>query len=482
MGGCLLRSDEALAQKQLHVAVIARSLNHSATSQVIHAAVSDMRPPCRALLHDAHGACCPRPLLQRQTHAYTHDFLVRPAECEVQETQWVEDRVRRMPEGFQNRLLRNLGGTRAISMAAHAIYHENQGSVLGNRRDHPVLVFFASPYERDVSVLNPQEGTRASDKIGRALYHSRADQRKPHRAFRWWHAPEERHPMIVSMTGFARREATGPWGTLVCELRSVNHRFLETSFRLPDELRSIEPDLRQIAARELRRGKVDCTISRRAGQGANLALDIDREALERVLNRVRELAAAFPQSHTVNLMDVLRWPGVVREDATGSDELANAARQLFTEAVQDLVSARTREGARLAELIEQRCAGLETLVAQVRARLPEVRTRVRERLNERLAELKAQVDQDRLEQELALLLQRLDVDEELDRLTGHIEEIRRVTRAGEPAGRRLDFLMQELNREANTLSSKSQDLETTRAAVEMKVLIEQMREQVQNIE
>ncbi|HEU4623293.1 MAG TPA: YicC/YloC family endoribonuclease [Steroidobacteraceae bacterium] len=284
------------------------------------------------------------------------------------------------------------------------------------------------------------------------------------------------------MTGFARREATGPWGTLVCEIRSVNHRFLETGFRLPDDLRAAESELRQIAARELKRGKVDCTLSFRAGRGAELALDIDQAALERVLSRVRELAAALPEHHTVNLMDVLRWPGVVRDDSAGGEELTNAARELFTAAVADLVAARAREGVRLRELIEQRCTSLEALVTQVRGRLPEVRTRVRERLNDRLAELKAQIDQDRLEQELALLLQRLDVDEELDRLTGHIAEIRRIVDAGEPAGRRLDFLMQELNREANTLSSKSQDLETTRAAVEMKVVIEQMREQVQNIE
>jgi uncharacterized protein (TIGR00255 family) len=288
--------------------------------------------------------------------------------------------------------------------------------------------------------------------------------------------------MIVSMTGFARREATGPWGTLVCELRSVNHRFLECSFRLPDDLRAAESELRQIATRELKRGKVDCTLTFRAGHGAEVALDLDREALERVLARVRELAAVFPDRHTVNLMDVLRWPGVVREDSAGGEELLVAARQLFAASVSELAAARTREGARLRELIEQRCSTLEGLVATVRARLPEVQVRVRERLNDRLAELKAQVDQDRLEQEVAMLLQRLDVDEELDRLTGHIAEIRRVTGAGEPAGRRLDFLMQELNREANTLSSKSQDLETTRAAVEMKVVIEQMREQVQNIE
>lgn len=288
--------------------------------------------------------------------------------------------------------------------------------------------------------------------------------------------------MIVSMTGFARREASGAWGTLVCELRSVNHRFLECSFRLPDDLRAAESELRQIATRELKRGKVDCTLTFRAGHGAEVALDVDREALERVLTRVRELAAVFPDRHTVNLMDVLRWPGVVREDSAGGEELLVAAKQLFAASVSELAAARTREGARLRELIEQRCSTLEGLVATVRARLPEVQARVRERLNDRLAELKAQVDQDRLEQEVAMLLQRLDVDEELDRLTGHIAEIRRVTGAGEPAGRRLDFLMQELNREANTLSSKSQDLETTRAAVEMKVVIEQMREQVQNIE
>lgn len=287
--------------------------------------------------------------------------------------------------------------------------------------------------------------------------------------------------MIASMTGFARREASGPWGTLVCELRSVNHRFLECGFRLPDEVRATEPELRQIAARDLKRGKVDCTMTLRATHGAETSLDIDPQALERVLRRVRELAAVLP-NHTVNLMDVLRWPGVVREDNSGSEEVVAAAKALFAETVTDLAAARSREGVRLRELIEQRCSTLETLVAQARARLPEVQLRVRERLNERLAELKAQVDQERLEQELALLLQRLDVDEELDRLTGHIAEIRRIVGSGEPAGRRLDFLMQELNREANTLSSKSQDLETTRAAVEMKVAIEQMREQVQNIE
>jgi uncharacterized protein (TIGR00255 family) len=284
------------------------------------------------------------------------------------------------------------------------------------------------------------------------------------------------------MTGFARREASGTWGSLICELRSVNHRFLESGFRLPEELRAAESELRQILVRELKRGKVDCTLTYRAAREGELALAIDSAALERVLARIREISSALPERQSIDVVDVLRWPGVIRDDSVAGEELISAATQLFRDTVGELVAARTREGARLRELIEQRCGALETLVAQVRTRLPEVQARVRSKLLERLSELKAQVDQDRLEQELAILLQRLDVDEEMDRLAGHVQEIRRVVSGNEAAGRRLDFLMQELNREANTLSSKSQDLETTRAAVDMKVIIEQMREQVQNIE
>jgi uncharacterized protein (TIGR00255 family) len=288
--------------------------------------------------------------------------------------------------------------------------------------------------------------------------------------------------MIASMTGFARRETTGPWGVLVCELRSVNHRFLEAGFRLPEEVRSLEPDLRQLVMRELKRGKVDCTLTYRSAAGAERALELDEDALKHLLTRVRQISSELPKHHTVDVMEVLRWPGIIRDTDTGTEELLAAARKLVGEALKDLIAARSREGVRLGELIEQRCTALEGFIGQVHARLPEVHTRTRARLDERLAEIKTNVDQDRLEQELALLLQRLDVHEELDRLTAHIAEIRRIVKANEPAGRRLDFLMQELNREANTLSSKSQDLETTRAAVDMKVVIEQMREQVQNIE
>jgi uncharacterized protein (TIGR00255 family) len=289
--------------------------------------------------------------------------------------------------------------------------------------------------------------------------------------------------MIASMTGFARRETSAEWGTLVCELRSVNHRFLEAGFRLPDELRAAEGELRARLTRQLRRGKVDCTVTYRRPQGAGSALEVDPVALERVLAVVHVVARTLREpAAAVNALDVLRWPGVLREDGGSSEQLLAAAYAVFGATLEELIAARAREGARLRELLEQRCSGVEALVAGVRARLPEVQARMRTRLNERLAELSASVDLERLEQELALLLQRLDVDEELERLAGHIGEVRRVIGASEPAGRRLDFLMQELNREANTLSSKSQDLETTRSAVDMKVLIEQMREQVQNAE
>jgi uncharacterized protein (TIGR00255 family) len=284
------------------------------------------------------------------------------------------------------------------------------------------------------------------------------------------------------MTGFARREVSGPWGTLICEIRSVNHRFLEAGFRLPDELRQTESELRQRLAKEIKRGKVDCSMSYRRLQGADSTLEVDPQALQRLTTRVREVAQLLPDGHTVNVLDVLRWPGVLRDESAAGDELLVAARAVFSATVEDLVAARSREGVRLRELLEQRCGALDGMVAQVRARLPEVQSRVRTKLNERLSELQINVDHDRLEQELALMLQRLDVDEELDRLAGHIVEIQRVIKGNDPAGRRLDFLMQELNREANTLSSKSQDLETTRSAVDMKVVIEQMREQVQNIE
>jgi len=288
--------------------------------------------------------------------------------------------------------------------------------------------------------------------------------------------------MIASMTGFARHERTGPFGTLVCEIRSVNHRYLDATLRLPDSCRGLETELRQALARDLKRGKVDCTLQQRAPQAEAVTLDIDQAALDRLLARVHQLNKSLGQTAPVDPIELLRWPGVLREAENNTEQLQDAVRELFARTLADLAGARGREGARLAALIETRCASLAEMVTGLRTRLPEAQARIGQRFTERVQELKAQVDPDRIEQEIALLLQRFDVAEELDRLTGHIEETRRTLAGTEPAGRRLDFLMQEFNREANTLSSKSQDLETTRTAVEMKVLIEQMREQVQNIE
>jgi uncharacterized protein (TIGR00255 family) len=288
--------------------------------------------------------------------------------------------------------------------------------------------------------------------------------------------------MIASMTGFARLERSGPYGTLVCEIRSVNHRFLDATLRLPDSCRTLEPELRQALARELKRGKIDCTLQQRSPPSGASSLDIDHAALERLLSRLRELGTAVAQPVQIDLFELLRWPGVLREQDADAELLHEAARGLFAQSLAELCKARSREGERLAALIEQRCATLLEIIAATRSRLPEAQARIRQRFTERLQELTQQVDQERVEQEIVLMLQRFDIAEELDRLSGHIHETRRTLAGGEPAGRRLDFLMQEFNREANTLSSKSQDLETTRTAVEMKVLIEQMREQVQNIE
>jgi uncharacterized protein (TIGR00255 family) len=286
--------------------------------------------------------------------------------------------------------------------------------------------------------------------------------------------------MISSMTGFARQERSGVFGSVVCEIRSVNHRFLDAAMRLPDSCRELESELRQSVARELRRGKVDCTVQHRPPVASEL--QIDESALQTLLVRCQQIAAMIPEQGHINVLELVRWPGVLREEQADMELLHGAVRAVFEATLQSLCAARAREGQRLTELILQRCEALTALIAQVRARLPEVLQRVRTRLEERLTELGGELDQERVEQEIVLLLHRLDVAEELERLDGHIAEARRTLASPEAAGRRLDFLLQEFNREANTLASKSQDLETTRIAVEMKVAIEQMREQVQNIE
>jgi uncharacterized protein (TIGR00255 family) len=283
------------------------------------------------------------------------------------------------------------------------------------------------------------------------------------------------------MTGFARRERQFPWGLLAWELKTVNHRFLEMGCRLPEEFRVGEAEFRQSIAAAVRRGKVECSLHFRPAAVAG-ALEVDAELLSSLTQRAQAIAAQAGAAARIDVLELLRWPGVIRDATRDQAPMLAAAHALLADALAELARFRDSEGGRLRDALEQRCSGLIEFAARVTDRLPEVRARMRAKLLERIAQLVSDVDHERLEQELAILAQRLDVDEEIERLRGHVTEVRKTFGGQEAAGRRLDFLMQELNREANTLSSKSQDIETTRAAVDMKVLIEQMREQVQNIE
>jgi len=288
--------------------------------------------------------------------------------------------------------------------------------------------------------------------------------------------------MIRSMTGFARRERQGPWGALICELRTVNHRYLEISLRLPDELKTLDNDIRQTIGAALRRGKVDASLYLKSSSGTIRSIEIDTSLLDELLARVADIRGRGVSTAEVNPLDLLRWPGVIRDTEIDSKPVLAAALELLREALTELNDTRHREGQRIRELLLSRCTAMRSQVEFVKTRLPDISQRIRDRIVERISQLGVTPDQERLEQELVLYAHKMDVDEELDRLAGHIDEVSSVLDSSEPAGRRLDFLMQELNREANTLSSKSQDAETTRAAVDMKVFIEQMREQVQNVE
>ncbi len=288
--------------------------------------------------------------------------------------------------------------------------------------------------------------------------------------------------MLRSMTAFARREQPSPWGAITWELRSVNHRYLETSLRLPETLRGLESPVRERIGAALSRGKIDGTLKLQAAGASAAAITLNFSLVESLLDVAAELEHKMGPGTGLRLIDVLRWPGVVNETEPDLDEIRNVILGALDTALAELIATREREGQRTVELLQQRCEAIRVQVRRVRARRPEVQARWRDKLLSRLAEIPTEADPGRLEQELVLIAQRLDVDEELDRLDAHLDEIQAVFARAEPVGRRLDFLMQELNREANTLSSKSADTDTTRAAVELKVLIEQMREQIQNIE
>ena len=288
--------------------------------------------------------------------------------------------------------------------------------------------------------------------------------------------------MIKSMTGYARCEHTVDWGTLTWEIRSVNHRYLDPGFRLPEDFRVLEHKLRAALSERIGRGKVDCNLRLQRDQAIAAQIDLNAPLLESLKAAARQVAAGFDDANEINPVDLLRWPGVVREPEPDTEPMHRIALDLFQQALGELGAAREREGARIHNMIAQRCEEIGKRVVNVRASMPEILDRLRDRITERVAQLNVDINPERLEQEIAMLAQKMDVAEELDRLDAHIEEVRSVMERTEPVGRRLDFLMQELNREANTLSSKSQDTSATRHAVDIKVLIEQLREQIQNIE
>jgi len=284
------------------------------------------------------------------------------------------------------------------------------------------------------------------------------------------------------MTGFAAVAAELPGAALAVELRSVNHRFLDLQVRLPDELRGLEATLRDQILGELKRGKVECrvSLSRSAPDAASLAVDLAR--VGELAKAASDVAKGAPGARPLSVGEILRWPGVLAEPSVPPDELAAHARRLVGEALTDFSASRAREGAKLVATLVERCDAIEAQVARVAPRIPAIQATYAEKLGARLREAGLDSDGDRLKQELALFATKVDVAEELSRLGAHIAEVRRVLTAGGAAGKRLDFLMQELHREANTLGSKSVDAELSQASLEMKVLIEQMREQVQNLE
>ncbi len=288
--------------------------------------------------------------------------------------------------------------------------------------------------------------------------------------------------MILSMTGFAAVAAELPGVSLAVELRSVNHRYLDLQLRLPDELRGQESALRERIAAELKRGKVECRVTlNRASPGA-AALAVDGDRVAQLAAAAAAIQAHAPGALPLTTAEILRWPGVLAEPTVPPEELAARTHELVARALVDLAASRQREGAKTAAMLGERCAGIEAQVACVAPRIPALHAAYADKLGTRLREAGLDPDQDRLKQELALFATKIDVAEEVSRLTTHVAEVRRVLAAGGSAGKRLDFLMQELHREANTLGSKSVDAELSQASLELKVMIEQMREQVQNIE
>lgn len=288
--------------------------------------------------------------------------------------------------------------------------------------------------------------------------------------------------MTKSMTAFARAQQHLEEGELIWEIRSVNHRYLEIHLKMPEDFRVSEARYREILQSRLKRGKVECFLRFNPHVRGNKNISIDQQQAKAIIDACHDINGLMHQPSEVNPIDILQWPGVVQESKLDMKPVLEAGETVLQKALDDLIANRAREGERLREMILQRCDAIKKIVNATRESLPDIHARYQQKLRDRLAELSNEVNHDRLEQELVHMAQKMDVDEELDRLDSHLQEMKDILSSDEAVGRRLDFLMQELNREANTLGSKSADISSTNASVELKVLIEQMREQVQNIE
>ena len=288
--------------------------------------------------------------------------------------------------------------------------------------------------------------------------------------------------MIAGMTAFGRTECDSDVGHIVWEIRTVNHRYLEISLRLPEELRMLEATIREHISKYISRGKVDCTLRYEQLFNEVNALSLNTDLIKALLNSVNSITSTIPDPARINPLDVLRWPGVISREITDPERVSGPVLQQLDETLEVIIAVRGLEGEKLYSFIVDRCDTAGKILADLKTRYPEILSGLRERLLLRAQELQIELDKERLEQEMLLLSQKYDVSEELDRLGMHIREVKRVLESEEPVGRRLDFLMQELNREANTLGSKSAHYDCTNASVELKVLIEQMREQIQNVE
>ncbi len=286
---------------------------------------------------------------------------------------------------------------------------------------------------------------------------------------------------ISSMTAFAHQHTEFSWGSATWELRSVNHRYLELSFKLPENWRQLEPKLRDPLRKQLQRGKVECALRIKL-RDDDQELTVNHALIKQLITAANSLSNELPQSSPINILELLRWPGAMQATELDSDTLSANLLNSFEQALQEHIRGRQREGESLAQMINQRLDHISDIVTEVRGRMPDIIQQQRDKLSQRIAELQVELDNDRLEQEIALIAQKADIAEELDRLDTHVTEVRRVLKKGGACGRRLDFMMQEFNRESNTLGSKSISTEITQSAVELKVLIEQMREQIQNIE